>query len=128
MPSSILLRQLGPGDLPYDLLLPTGGIPGLPASLSLQTTLADLLDSQHRLELAFQSASASPVQDSDTDAAAAVAAAGNTQAAIQVGTVQHQCMAESVQGSPVHVAGRPFRMLPCRQCQAYRRFVQPPAL
>lgn len=65
--------------------MPAGGPPGLPAGTSLQTALADLLTSQHRLELAFQSASASQMQGSDTDTAATVAAADITQAAIQVG-------------------------------------------
>ena len=95
-----MLRQLGPGGLPYDLPVPAGGTPGLPASTSLQTALADLLDSQHRLELACQSASASPKQGIDTDAAATVAAASITQAAIQVGPSGFLGMAVSLHGSP----------------------------
>ena len=99
-----------PWRLAADLLMPAGG---LPASTSLQTALGDLLDSQHRLELAFQSASASQMQGSDTDTPATVAAASITQAAIQVGPSSisawlFQCMAHR----PCCV--QMFRALPCR--------------
>ena len=117
MPSSTMLRQSSPGGLPYDLPVPAGGPPGLPASTSLQTALADLLDSQHRLVLASQSASASPMQGSDTDAAATVAAASITQAAIQVGPSGFLGMAVSLHGSPAamlyaEIWGAAMQMVP----------------
>eukprot|EP00891_Asterochloris_glomerata_P003611 jgi/Astpho2/3611/fgenesh1_pg.00058_%23_15_t len=91
---------------------------GLPASTSLQTALGDLLDSQHRLELAFQSASASQMQGSDTDTPATVAAASITQAAIQrlEGQVLERMdrIAETIAELP---AGQPAPQLECREAK-----------
>ena len=87
--------------------------------MGLQTALADLLDSQRRLELAFQSASASPVQGNDTDTAATVAAASVTQAAIQVGpSGVHawlcQCMAQQPSMLHAEFLSAATQIVPCR--------------